>query len=441
MGDFVCETLEVNPAGHLSVGGCDCLDLAREFGTPLYVMDEMAVRANCRAFRQAVETCYGAGGKVIYASKALCTKAILSIMHQEGIGVDVVSGGELATALAAGVPADTLMYHGNFKTLAEIRQGLAAGVGRFVVDNRLELDQLSGLCEETGRKADVLFRVKPGIDAHTHDYVLTGQIDSKFGVALENGEALDILRDAWDRPGIRVRGIHCHIGSQIFEVEPFVQTVRVMLGLMDEFRQATGKVLEELNLGGGFGIRYVDEHRPLPPARFMEACAAEIRRFCSERDFPMPFVAIEPGRAMVAAAGITLYTVGSVKTIPGIRTYVAVDGGMFENPRYALYGSPYDAVLAAAPLAERVRPVTIAGKCCESGDLIQEHLPMPGVRPGDIMAVMATGAYNYSMAGNYNRNPRPAMVLCREGRARVIVRRETYENLLERDEIPDDLAP
>ncbi len=363
----------------------------------------------------------------------------LRIVASEGLGVDVVSGGELHTALCARVRPVDIVFHGNNKTPRELAEAISAGVGRIVVDNGDELSRLSALCTEHGTEAEVLFRIKPGVSAHTHEYVRTGAIDSKFGVALESGEAEHLLIRAASTPGIRVRGIHCHIGSQIFGSGSFVEAARIMAGFMADLAERTGIVLTELNLGGGYGVRYVDEDTPDAPEDVFRPVAAAIREICGKRSFPLPAVCLEPGRAIVAEAGTTLYTVGSVKRIPDIRTYVAVDGGMFENPRYALYGSAYEIVRADNPAAVRTEPVTIAGKCCESGDLIQEHIPMPPLKPGDILAVFSTGAYHYSMASNYNRNPRPAVVLCREGRAVEIVRRESYEDLVRNDLIPEGL--
>ncbi len=425
--------------GHLIIGGCDTLDLAMRFGTPLHVLDEMRIRSACRAYRQAASAHFGPLARVVYASKALCTTAVLRIVASEGLGVDVVSGGELHTALCARVRPADIVFHGNNKTPRELAEALSAGVGRIVVDNEEELTRLASLCAEHGTETDILLRIKPGVSAHTHEYVRTGAIDSKFGVALETGEAERLLIRAASVPGIRLRGIHCHIGSQIFGPDSFVEAARIMTGFMADLSERDGILLTELNLGGGYGVRYVDEDTPDAPEDVFRPVAASIREICENRAFPFPAICLEPGRAIVAEAGTTLYTAGSVKHIPGVRTYVAVDGGMFENPRYALYGSAYEIVRADDPNAVRTDPVTIAGKCCESGDLIQEHIPMPPLGTGDILAVMSTGAYHYSMASNYNRNARPAVVLCREGRAVEIVRRESYEDLVRNDCIPEGL--
>ncbi len=439
MSDFVCDNLKAGRNGHLTIGGCDCLELAREFGTPLYVMDEETVRRNCRLYVDSIRKSYDGYGLALYASKALCTIAMLKVADSEGMGIDVCSGGELFTALRAGIDPSRIYFHGNNKTPGELESAIDAGVRRIVADNALEVDRISTIATAKGRTARISLRIKPGIEAHTHDFVRTGQIDSKFGVAIETGEAIELAARAASLPGVKLVGIHCHIGSQIFDVDPFLEAAQVMMDFIAAVRERTGETLEELNLGGGFGIRYIDEHDPVDFGAYIGAIAQAVRAKCAEHGLPVPYICMEPGRSIVASAGITLYTVGAVKTIPGIRTYVAVDGGMFENPRYALYDSPYDAVLADRPLAPRTAPITIAGKCCESGDLIQENLWMPECRPGDILAVLATGAYNYSMAGNYNRNTRPAMVLCKDGKARTIVRRETFDDLVRNDVVPADL--
>ncbi len=430
---------EKTRTGHLKIGGCDALDLASRFGTPLHVLDDGAIRAACRGFRAAATAHFGPAARVVYASKAHCTAAVLRIVATEGLGVDVVSGGELYTALYAGVDPGTILFHGNNKTPDELDEAISAGVGRIVVDNAEELSRLSTRCAAKGITADILLRIKPGVSAHTHEFIRTGSIDSKFGLALETGEAERVLIDALAMPGIRVRGVHCHIGSQIFGSDSFVEAARVMTSFMADIADRTGHRMDELNLGGGFGIRYVASDTPSTPDRLLKPVAAMIRQVCADRSFPFPAVCLEPGRSIVAPAGATLYTVGSIKEIPGVRTYVAIDGGMFENPRYALYKAAYDIVRADDPEAPRVEPVTIAGKCCESGDLIQEHILMPTIRTGDILAVLATGAYNYSMASNYNRNRRPAVVLCRDGKAQEIVRRESYEDLVRNDLIPEGL--
>ena len=424
----------VNGHGHLTIGGLDTVALASKYGTPLYVMDEDAIRANCRALKNSMDAHYHKKGLVLYASKAFCCKRMYRILNEEGLGADVVSGGELYTALQAGFPAERIYFHGNNKTADELTMALESGVGRIVVDNIAELELLGALAKAAGKTASVLFRIKPGIDAHTHNFIRTGQIDSKFGFALETGEALQAVAAALKTPGIRVAGIHCHIGSQIFDIEPFEHAAEVMLGFMADVKAETGRELEILDLGGGFGIKYLPEHDPVQYDRYMQRVAGAVERTCKARGLRTPFIVIEPGRSIVGPAGLTLYTAGAVKEIPGVRTYLSVDGGMGDNPRYILYQAPYEAMVANRAAEPKTRTVTLAGRCCESGDLIGEHMQMQEARAGDIIAVLATGAYNYAMASNYNRIPRPPVVMLREGRARVVVRRESYEDLVRNDE-------
>ena len=433
--------LEVNEQGHLVIGGCDATELAKTYGTPLYVMDEVSIRENIRMYRDAMERHYEGKGMVLYASKAFCTTAICRIAHQEGIGLDVVSGGEIHTALAAGFPMEKVWFHGNNKTPEELTLALSCGVGRIVVDNLEELALLDRLAAAQGRNIDISVRVKPGVDAHTHEFIQTGSIDSKFGVALENGEALRFAQKTLEMPHITLTGLHCHIGSQIFDLAPFELTAEVMLGFAASLRDLYGIEISELNLGGGFGIKYTESDDPVEYDRYIQSVSLVVNRVCQEKGLTRPRMLMEPGRSIVAPAGITLYTVGNVKEIADVRTYVAVDGGMFDNPRYALYQSKYTFHLANRMHAENAALVTVAGKCCESGDLLGKDVPLPDARPGDLLAVMATGAYNYSMAMNYNRNVRPAVVLVRDGRHRIIVKRETYADVIRNDVIPDDLQP
>lgn len=430
---FVSDCLNVNEQGHLTIGGVDTLKLAETYGTPLYVMDEDEIRRACRSYVGSIRKFYGGRGAVAFASKAFCCKAMCRLALEEGLWLDVVSIGELHTALSAGFPAGRLYFHGNNKTVEELTAALEQGVGRIVVDNPTELEVLDQLAQAMGKKAAVSFRIKPGIDAHTHAYIRTGQIDSKFGLALETGEAMEVLTRATAMAGIAVKGIHCHIGSQIFDVEPFEDAARVMLGFMADFKAKTGIELEELDLGGGFGIKYLPEHDPVEYERYMERVSGVVKETCAGLGLAMPFVTIEPGRSIVGPAGITLYKVGAVKEIPGVRTYVSVDGGMADNPRYILYQSEYDFVAAARAAQPRSCTVTVAGKCCESGDLLGENVPLQEVRPGDVLAVLATGAYNYSMSSNYNRIPKPPVVFVKNGEARVVVKRETLEDLTRND--------
>ncbi|NLS85912.1 MAG: diaminopimelate decarboxylase [Ruminococcaceae bacterium] len=425
--------VSVNSNGHLSIGGADTVALAQKYGTPLYVMDENAIRANCRALKTSLDAHYKQNGLVLYASKAFCCKAIYRIINDEGLGADVVSGGELYTALAAGFPAEKIYFHGNNKTAAELAMAVEKNVGHIVVDNIGELELLSGIAKANGKTANVLFRIKPGIDAHTHNFIMTRQIDSKFGFALETGEAMQAFDAALALPAIHVAGIHCHIGSQIFDIDPFCKAAEVMLDFAEAVRKKHGYTVEQLNLGGGFGIRYTSADDPKALESYMEAVSKVVYSKCAALDFPVPYICIEPGRSIVGDAGLTLYTVGGVKTIPNHRTYVSVDGGMTDNPRYILYQSAYEAIIANKADKPKDFVATIAGRCCESGDLIQENAPIQTPEAGDILAVLSTGAYNYSMASNYNRVPRLPVVMVNNGLDTLAVRRESYEDLIRND--------
>lgn len=424
---FVSDCISINEKGHLTIGSADTVELAKEFGTPAYIFDENEIRGNLRAFRDSVEKYYGGNGLVCYASKAFSCKEIYRICMQEGTGVDVVSGGELYTALSVGFPAEKIVFHGNNKTPDELAMAVENGVGRIVVDNLTELKTLNGIASASGKTVGIMLRIKPGVDAHTHDFIKTGQIDSKFGFALETGEALEAAKAAIAMPALKLRGLHCHIGSQIFDISPFELAAEVMLNLYKQIKDETGVELDELNLGGGFGIKYVDGDTPIPYGEYMKNVSAVVKAEAEKLGLKIPFILIEPGRSVVGAAGLTLYTVGCVKEIPDIRTYVSVDGGMADNPRYALYNADYQIICANKANEEKNMTVTVAGKCCESGDLIQENAPLQSVEAGDILAVLSTGAYNYSMASNYNRIPKLPVVMVKDGKARIVVKRETYE--------------
>ena len=430
---YVSDCISQNSKGHLTIGGADTVELAKEFSTPLYVFDENEIRKNLREFRESVEKNYGGNGLVVYASKAFCCKEMCRICKSENVGMDVVSGGELFTALSVDFPAERIVFHGNNKTRAELEAAVKNGVGRIVADNVFELEAINEIAGANDAVAGVMLRIKPGIDAHTHDFIMTGQIDSKFGFALETGEAMAAVKKALSMPNIKLRGLHCHIGSQIFDIDPFELAAKVMLDLYKSVKDETGVELEELNLGGGFGIKYLETESPKPYGDYMRSVSEVVKSHASELGLKTPFILIEPGRSVVGAAGITLYTVGAVKEIPNIRTFVSVDGGMADNPRYALYQSDYEIVCANKTAEERNNIVTVAGKCCESGDLIQEGTKLQNVVPGDILAVLSTGAYNYSMASNYNRIPRPPVVMVKDGEARIIVKRETYEQVSQND--------
>lgn len=430
---MISACLSINDKGNLSISGCDTVELAERYGTPLYVMSEDGIRDVCRRYVSSFEKYYQGNGRPVYASKAFCCKEICRLVISEGLDLEVVSGGELYTALQAGVPAGRIHFQGNNKTPGELAMAVENGVGDVVVDNVSELLKLQEIARENGVTVRISLRIKPGIDAHTHEFIRTGQIDSKFGIDLSSGEALEAVRLASQMEYISLRGLHCHIGSQIFDKEPFVHAAQVMLDFFAEVKDSLGVELDFLNLGGGFGIRYTEQDNALPYEEYMEAVSEAVHQKCEALGLPVPRIYIEPGRSVVGEAGITLYTVGNIREIPGVRNYVSIDGGMYENPRYALYQSDYTCMIANKAGQPADYTATIAGKCCESGDLIQEHTPIQHPAEGDILAVLSTGAYNYSMASNYNRNLRPPCVMVSEGESRVIIKGETYEDLLRND--------
>ncbi len=421
--------LTVNAAGHLALDGADTVALAKKYGTPLYLLDEDMVRARMKLYVTAMAEAFPAGSRPYYASKALCCKALCAMAHEEGMGVDVVSAGELYTALAAGVPGADICFHGNAKTPEDIRYAIASGVGLIAADGQEELERIDRLAGEAGVRQQVLLRVTPGIDPHTFAAVNTGVVDVKFGVPIPTGQALAVTKAALALRNIDLAGFHCHIGSQIFDADPFRLEVDAMLSFMDAVRQETGYTARALDLGGGFAVPY-EETEPAPDcAGMIRQVAARLYEQCEKYAYPAPVISMEPGRGIVAAAGITLYTVQNVKSVPGGSTFVAVDGGMTDNPRYALYSARHSAVIAdRAGQAQDCR-VTIAGRCCESGDLIGENVALQQPRTGDTLAVLVTGAYNYSMASNYNRVPRPPVAALRGGADRLIVRRETLADV------------
>lgn len=430
---FVSKNLNVNEKGHLTIAGLDAVDLATQYGTPLYVMDEDLIREHCRSFMNSIDKYYNGEGIACYASKAFSCKAMCKILKEEGMGLDVVSEGELFTADSVDFPMERVCFHGNNKTNSELKYAIDKKVGRIIVDNIFELERLDKIASDANTKANIMFRIKPGIDAHTHDFVKTGQIDSKFGVALETGEAFEIVKKAISLNNVNLVGLHCHIGSQIFDIDPFVEAAEVMIGFIEKIKLELNYEIKELNLGGGFGIKYTDEDTPVEYDKYMEKVSARVKMLCAEKQLSLPFILIEPGRSIAAPAGTTLYTLGSIKEIPNIRTYISVDGGMCDNPRYALYKSQYDVAVANRASEPKTETVTIAGKCCESGDLIGEGMKIQKAEAGDIIAVFATGAYNYSMSSNYNRIPKPAVIMLKNGTSRIVVKRETLEDIIRND--------
>lgn len=428
-------TSKINGNGHLEIGGCDVADLAKQFGTPLYIVDEALIRQRANEYVEAFKAS-GLRFQVAYASKAFSVMAMCAIAEQEGLSLDVVSDGELFTAMQAGFPAERIHFHGNNKTPEEIIMALDAGIGCFVVDNFLELQTLNALAGEQGKKVNILLRITPGVEAHTHDYISTGQQDSKFGFDLGNGSARRAIQEAMSLPNLIILGVHSHIGSQIFEVEGFRMAVDKVADFAVAIRNELGLTFKVINLGGGFGIRYVEGDTPLPVSEYVAAITGAIITNFTNAEFPLPEIWVEPGRSMVGDAGTTLYTVGTSKDIPGVRKYIAVDGGMTDNPRPALYQSQYEAVLANRANDPKEETVSIAGKCCESGDMLIWDLELPKAKNGDLLAVFCTGAYNYAMASNYNRIRRPAVVFVKDGQADLAVKRESLENIVCNDVIP-----
>ena len=424
---------DINEQGHLTIGGLDTVDLAKEFGTPAYIMDENALRKMCRTYRDAAVRAFGADALPLYASKAFSCREVYRIAAEEGLGVDCVSGGEIFTAVSAGFPAERIYFHGNNKTDRDIADAMDAGVGTFVVDNTDELRALSREACRRGVTQRILLRITPGIDPHTHRAIVTGSVDSKFGSAIETGQAMAIVREALATDGVELVGLHCHIGSQIFDIEPFSDAADIMIRFFADIQKECGVTLSELNLGGGLGVRYTEYDPEIDYADAIAKIGEVVTGFCEKNGIPVPRVILEPGRSLVAASGLTLYTVGSVKEIPGFNNYISIDGGMPDNPRYALYSSQYTALVANRAGEARDYRATLAGRCCESGDLLGENMEIQRAERGDILAVLVTGAYNFSMASNYNRLPRPPVIFVKDGEARVVVRRETYEDLIERD--------
>ncbi len=422
--------LSINEKGHLTLCGADTVSLAEKYGTPLYLLDEDRIREKCRTYLRAMQSYFGADARPLYASKALSFRDIYRIADEEGLCVDVVSPGELYIALQAGFDAKNIYFHGNAKTEEDIRFAMDAGIGYFVCDNETELGRISAYAEEKGIQQKILLRLTPGIDPHTFDAVNTGKVDSKFGSALATGQAEEIFMKAKDMPGISLCGFHCHIGSQIFDEKPFCDAADLMMTFLVSLRDKYGYTAKVLNLGGGIGVRYTENDPYLDIDDTLRLVGAHMKKICQDMNFPMPQILMEPGRSLVADAGVTLYSIQHVKYIPGFKSYAAIDGGMTDNPRYALYRSRYTVLLANRAGEETDGLYTVAGRCCESGDLIGENMPLPPPCVGDTLAVLVTGAYNYAMASNYNCIPRPPIVMISDGKDRLAVRRETYADLL-----------
>ena len=413
----------------LYVGGVKASALSKEYGTPLYVIDEELVRSNCRRYYNAMK-CEERGNRVTYAGKAFINMSMCNLVNEENLYLDVVSGGELYTAYKAGFQLERIYFHGNNKSDYEIDLGVRLGIGRFIVDNIHELEVLNSIAQEYGRVQKVYLRITPGVEAHTHEYIKTGQLDSKFGFPVIGDTVYDAIKRAMELEYIELNGLHCHIGSQIFDLEPFEDTTEIMLNLINDIKETLGYEIKELDLGGGFGIYYTEGDKPKEIEEYCSVIINKADEICKKLNMNVPILSIEPGRSIVGNAGLTLYTVGAIKEIPNIRKYVSVDGGMSDNIRPALYSAKYESLIANRVFDNSKEIVTVAGKCCESGDVLLNSIEMPRMETGDILAIMSTGAYGHSMANNYNRIPKAAVVSVSNGISKVMCKRETYEDLL-----------
>jgi diaminopimelate decarboxylase len=422
------DTYEVNAAGRMTVGGCDLRELAERFGTPLYVYDESTLRGRIAEYRDTLAAAYPGEGLVLYAGKAFLTVQMAKLVAEEGAGLDLVSGGELHLAERAEFPMDRVYFPGNNKSREEVMDAARLGIGGLVVDSELEMEHLAGLPADGRIRATL--RVSPGIKPDTHSFISTGQLDSKFGFSIETGQALDGLKALLSLPQVDVRGVHAHIGSQIFDLSSYPAAIERILDLLVAARDQLGFTAREVSVGGGLGIAYTRHDDPPRPSEWVRLVSVVMAEGCRARDLPLPRLLIEPGRSIAGPAAVALYTVGAIKQIPGVRTYVAVDGGMGDNIRPKLYGAQYEAFKVDAPDAPPDGTVTIAGRYCESTDILIKDAEMPQLRSGDVICIPASGAYSLAMSSNYNYNVRPAVVLVRDGEARLIRRRETYDDLL-----------
>lgn len=425
-------TQTINEQGHLTIGGVDSVELAKQYGTPLFVYDIELFRKRAQAFQQTFENA-GIGYQVAYASKAFSSIAIYQVAAQENLSLDVVSGGELFTAIKAGFPKGKIHFHGNNKSMDELIMAFEQEIGCIVVDNFHEISQLQFLSEKLEQPMNILLRVTPGIEAHTHDYITTGQEDSKFGFDLNNGQADEAFVQTYQHDYLNVLGLHCHIGSQIFDTAAFRLAAEKLVAKMADWQKEFGYECKVLNLGGGFGIRYTEEDQPLEPSEYVKEMIETVKKISESTGFSVPEIWIEPGRSLVGDAGTTLYTIGSMKEVPNVRKYIAVDGGMSDNIRPALYGAAYSSLIANKAGKALTETYTVAGKCCESGDKLIERAVLPEAVAGDVLAVFCTGAYGYSMASNYNRIARPAVVFAENGSHQLAVRRETNDDIIRLD--------
>ncbi len=432
---MLCENIGINSKGHLTFAGMDTVDLAEKHGTPLYLSDENRIRHNCRTYIKAMKDCFGEGSYPVYAGKAACFKYMYKIMREEGMGIDLVSPGEIYTAFSAGFPMENSFFHGNNKTDWDISYAMECGVGYFMVDNMYELKAIDTLAGERKITQKVILRLTPGIDPHTYSAVATGKVDSKFGIAIETGQAEEFVKEAVNFKNIEIMGYHCHVGSQVFDEEGsvYLDAATIMLEFAADMAKKYSLPLKILNMGGGYGVRYTETDATMDIPENIRCLSEHIKNTSERLGIPMPRVLMEPGRSIVADAGMTLYSVGTLKEITGYKNYVSIDGGMPDNPRFALYGSKYTVCLASRMNDKADFRCDVVGRCCESGDIIQPDVLLPRPQRDEILAVLTTGAYNYSMASNYNRIPRPPVVMLKDGTDFVAVRRESFEDLVKND--------
>ena len=430
---MLSNNISVGANGNLTFAGYNTVELAQKYGTPLYLMDETMIRERMRVYKKALADFFPKGSVPEYASKAFSCKRIYQIAAEEGINVDVVSPGELYTAFKAGFPMERCFFHSNNKTDADIEFAINHGIGCFVVDNTDELTAIDSIAKKHSINQRVILRVTPGIDPHTHKKISTGSEESKFGMSIKTGDAERAVKIALKLENISLEGLHCHIGSQIFESNPFMDAAKIMLSFIADIKAKYGYMAKILNLGGGFASRYIESDKPVYYEDIIKDIGQYIDKFCNELEIEKPIIIHEPGRSIVASAGLTLYTVGTIKEIPGFKNYVSVDGGMGDNPRYALYSSKYTVLSANNPSGKKDYKCSVAGRCCESGDMIAENIILPKVKSGDILAVCTTGAYNYSMASNYNRLPKPPVVMINEKADYIAVKRETFDDIIRND--------
>lgn len=425
--------IEIGSNSHIIFDGMDTVELVKKFGTPLYVMSEDVIRENCRLYKNAFQKYYEGNGQAIYASKALSCLEMCRIINEEGLGLDVVSGGEIYTAIKSGFPVEKICFHGNCKTVDELSFAIENRIGLIIVDNIFELEIIDGIARKKGIIVNIGLRIKPGVSPNTNDFISTGGSGSKFGFDLESGEAMEAIKFANALQNVGICQLHCHIGSQVFEITPFIKATERMMRFINDVNKSLQIKVPELNLGGGFGIRYTRDD----PDFDFERCMSEICNLVKVRSeqygFDAPKLIMEPGRSIVGDAGITLYKIGSIKELKNGKTIISIDGGMADNPRHILYDSKYEVFIANKADKEKTEVVTVSGKCCESGDIIAENVNIPSPDIDDVVAVMCTGAYNFSMASNYNRIPRPPIIMVKDKVARVIVKRESYDDIIKND--------